>query len=219
MLRGVLVVVLSFISLCQCLDEDTVNLAFIGFQRKHGKRYKDEAERRKRADIFRNNLNHIEKVNSLNLTYKLGINQYSDLTFEEFSAHMLLPNAVNWSPPEPPHVEGELDESNTESSSIGLWLIEDGGGVGCPPSVDWRTKGVLHPIKDQRTCACCWAFSAVGALEATNAILTKKLMSFSEQQLNDCNTGFGNRGCAGGNFDYAFLYVNKSGITQESTYP
>ncbi|KAF4693824.1 hypothetical protein FOZ60_009962 [Perkinsus olseni] len=204
MLRGVLVVGLSFIPLCQCLDEDTVNLAFVGFQRKHGKRYKDEAERRKRADIFRNNLDHIEKVNSQNLTYKLGVNQYSDLTFEEFSAQMLLPNAVTWSPPEPSHVRVE---------------VEDSGGVGCPPFGGLEeSKGVLNPIKDQKTCACCWAFSAIGT-DRLNAILNKKLMSFSEQQLNDCNTGFGNRGCAGGNFDYAFLYVNKSGITQESTYP
>ncbi|KAF4687652.1 hypothetical protein FOZ60_003622 [Perkinsus olseni] len=199
MIRVVLLL-LSVIPLYQSMDEAIVNLAFVGFQRKHGKRYKDEAEERKRAKIFQSNLEYIEKVNAQNLSYALGVNQYSDLTFEEFAAQMLHPFVV--------------DDNLQERLPV-----EVGDRVGVPTSVDWRGKGVLNPIKNQGQCGSCWAFSAIGALEAQYAIATKKLLSFSEQQLVDCSTEFGNDGCRGGFMYRGYDYIQKYGIDQESTYP
>jgi hypothetical protein len=37
----------------------------------------------------------------------------------------------------------------------------------------------------------CWAFSAVGAIEGVNAIETRKLINFSEQELLDCEPSGG----------------------------
>ncbi|KAF4669530.1 hypothetical protein FOL46_001353 [Perkinsus olseni] len=197
----VLLVLLSFIPLYHFIDQDIANLAFVGFQTKHGKRYRDKEEESERAAIFQANLEYIEEVNSQNLPYKLGVNEYADLSFEEFSAQMLRPIKVDEKMKEKMLVQAEDDATDL------------------PASVDWRDKNVLNPIKNQGDCGSCWAFSATGALEAQYAIATGKLLSFSEQQLVDCSGGYGNEGCNGGIMDAAYNYTQHYGIDQESTYP
>jgi C1A family cysteine protease len=53
--------------------------------------------------------------------------------------------------------------------------------------------GANHPtplqVKNQQMCGSCWAFATTGAVEGVNALVTKSLISVSEQELVDCDTG------------------------------
>ena len=45
------------------------------------------------------------------------------------------------------------------------------------------------------------------------------LLSLSEQQLLDCSTANGNKGCTSGTAANAFAYITANGITNETNYP
>lgn len=57
-------------------------------------------------------------------------------------------------------------------------------------------------------------------MEGITKIETGKLMSLSEQELVDCDTGSFDRGCTVGRMDTAFEFIkNNNGLTTEADYP
>ncbi|WJX09255.1 cathepsin L [Trifolium repens] len=73
---------------------------------KYGITYANSTEMEKRRKIFKQNLEFIEKMNTINKaagkTYTLGLNDYSDLTPEEFLAShtgLLIRNTPDLPPP------------------------------------------------------------------------------------------------------------------------
>ena len=73
------------------------------------------------------------------------------------------------------------------------------------PDFDWRTRhsasvkgspyfqneitGWITPVKDQKSCGSCWAFSAIGAMEAVAKLHKNTTCNFdlSEQELVSCS--------------------------------
>jgi C1A family cysteine protease len=90
-------------------------------------------------------------------------------------------------------------------------------------SVNWVDAGGVTPVKNQGQCGSCWSFSTTGALEGAYFNKYGSLVSFSEQQLVDCDkfrNGGSDNGCNGGLMDHAFSWISKnSGLCTEDDYP
>jgi C1A family cysteine protease len=83
-------------------------------------------------------------------------------------------------------------------------------------TVDWTTKGAVTKVKDQGQCGSCWAFSTTGGLEGSFEIASGNLVSMSEQQFVDCDTG--SAGCNGGSMEGAFQWAESHAVATEGSY-
>merc|ERR1712093_349156 len=133
-------------------------------------------------------------------TYTQGVNQFTDLTLEEYQA---LP------------IRGFKSAKEQGLAHLGVHEYQ---GEELAASVNWVTKGAVTPVKNQGQCGSCWAFSTTGGVEGAHFIASGTLMSFSEQQLVDCDH-YGDNGCNGGLMDHAFTYLEHYKIMTESAYP
>lgn len=123
----------------------------------------------------------IETHNQKDLSYKLGHNAFSDLTWEEFQQRNRLGQ----------HSPGLL---HAPRQRVTAQLRRRRHLQERPESVDWVQA--LPPVKNQGMCGSCWAFSAIGAIEGAHFIDTGKMIALSEQQLIDCDSL--DSGCMGG---------------------
>lgn len=177
------------------------------YKKTHGKTYLSDEHETSRFDLFKKNLDVIEKHNSeysMGLhTYTLGVNYFADWSFEEFRSKMF----------------GTRVGNATRNNNLGSFLRLP-KHISLPESVDWRTEGAVTQVKNQGECGSCWAFSTTGALEGANFRANGKLVELSEQQLVDCSGKFENQGCNGGLMDNAFEYVKENGgVDTEQSYP
>jgi C1A family cysteine protease len=175
---------------------------FSNFQERFSKRYETFEETESRFNIFRSNLRNII-LHNLDHTqnFTMGINQFTDLTPQEFKDQYV----------------GGL---RAEVGSYGCKSFSSGAS-GAPSSIDWRQKGAVTSVKDQGQCGSCWTFSATGAVEGAWAIAKGQLVDLAEQELVDCATGisYGSHGCNGGQMEGAFKFIIENGQCALSAYP
>jgi C1A family cysteine protease len=173
---------------------------FIDYIYNFNKKYDCMTHILERFEIFHDNLEFINNHNQNNNTYELGINNFADMTNDEYIQYV---SSIKY-------------DSNINKNICKLQTSKTGN---YPSSVDWRNKNAVTPIKDQGQCGSCWSFSTTGAVEGIYSIKNGKLKSFSEQQLVDCSYTYGDLGCNGGLMQNAFSYIHDNGITTEDAYP
>ncbi|XP_032824759.2 procathepsin L-like isoform X1 [Petromyzon marinus] len=172
----------------------------------HGKTYGEEEEGWRRM-IWEKNLKMISMHNLEHSmgkhTWSMGMNQFSDMTTEEFRQLMLCFKGWN--------------STGKDSNGSAFMAPAD---FEAPENVDWRKQGYVTDVKDQYNCGSCWAFSTTGSLEGQHKRKTGVLVSLSEQNLVDCSWPQGNQGCGGGLMNSAFIYIMQNGgIDSEASYP
>ena len=190
------------VTITNLLDDSIEWKEFTNFQDSFGKKYETIQELELRFQVFRTNFRNIISHNlddSQNFT--MSINQFTDLTPEEFKSQYIagLKSPI-----------GSYGCSSFSSSASGT-----------PSSIDWRTKGAVTSVKDQGQCGSCWTFSATGAVEGAWAISKGQLIDLSEEQLVECATGatYGSHGCQGGEMEGAFKYIIQHGQCSLASYP
>uniref|UniRef100_A0A8D2NJE8 CATS protein n=1 Tax=Zosterops lateralis melanops TaxID=1220523 RepID=A0A8D2NJE8_ZOSLA len=175
------------------------------WKKSYGKEYHPKEDSLRRLTWEKNlwlvTLHNLE--HSLGLrSHTLGMNHLGDMTSEEVAASLTglqLPPGPRRNPPPQPKFRAVGD---------------------IPEELDWRDKGCVTEVKNQGACGSCWAFSAVGALEAQVKLKTGNLVSLSPQNLVDCSGMYGNKGCGGGYMTNAFQYIiDNGGIESEESYP
>jgi len=164
--------------------------------------FQDEREYAHRLSVWMDNDKLIAAHNALGnaSSFRLGHNQFSMWTRAEYAARFLSPIDVS----------DHADEVE--------FNVREVDAVKAPASVDWVSAGAVTGVKDQGQCGSCWSFSTTGALEGAYFVKYGSLVSFSEQELVDCD-GF-DAGCNGGLMDRAFRWIKlNGGLCTESSYP
>ncbi|KAF2070480.1 hypothetical protein CYY_008205 [Polysphondylium violaceum] len=196
--------------------EQSKRLSFIEWSHTNNKTYSSH-EFKCRFKKFKSNIKFIERYNRCNpnSTMELSLTRFADLSHKEFK-HIYLSN-LNISDI-PQVIITNQTATPPPSSKLKTSLTENAKWVR-PMNIDWRVWGFVSSVKDQGGCGSCYAFSAVGALESQYFRINQRMLDFSEQELVDCSSIYGNSGCRGGWMHNCFRYIQNYGISLESSYP
>jgi cathepsin L len=187
------------------------NYSFEQYVQDFHRTYADADEKHMRRGIFERTLQSVREHNAKNLSWKKGINQFSDRTAQEKRVPLGYRKDI-----------GYLRKGDGRATlKTSLSAAEQTLLANLPTTVDWRKADIVSPVKDQGHCGSCWSFASASTLESFYALATGMLPTLSEQQILSCTPNpdecGGTGGCAGGTAELAFstLLEHGSGIASE----
>ena len=133
-----------------------------------------------RYKIFKHNLKWINQENKKHGYQKYGINQFLDLTDEEYHSKYLMKTEVLEQLMGVESSFGNAEDYNTVKQDV--------------TEFSWMEH--LFPTRSQGSCGSCWAFAAVNAIEGNYAKQFGEKKALSEQYFVSCSEK--DNGCRGG---------------------
>lgn len=216
---------------------DGVEKQFIDFMQQYNKSYSNETVYQHRFKAFQvrilyhfrlihiiiinylqKSLKAVEKLNSHrkhNRSAYYGLTKFSDMTPDEFLNKHLQPDLNERILSRGMDDSKEYDRKHhhrIHTRSVKFKKL--------PLKIDWREKGVITEVNNQKLCGACWAFSTVENMESMYAIKHGQLKQLSVQQLIDC-ARYNNDGCDGGDSCNLLHWLKDFNVTvyDENEYP
>ena len=112
--------------------------------------------------------------------------------------------------------EFEIEQSNASHNKRSLMQSSI---LSVPTSFDWRDGNWVTDVKNQGACGSCWAFAALGGIEAKYNIRKQDTsfdLDLSEEYLINDFSDAGS--CKGGYSDYAFDDIKAAGIPDQDCF-
>ena len=199
------------------LDEDTFEEYF------HLDPVTDPEEHQRREEALKENEALIKENNEMYMagfqTWWDEVNEFDDLPEDEFESEKT--GATNGSMYGRGLLQPTEEERVDERSERYFDQFRYSRAV-VPNSYSSVDLGLVSPVKAQKNCGSCVAFSNMALVETCFKKVTGVFGDYSEQQFVDC--GYGQYGANGCNGAPTFSYVkwaakSQDSLTHESTYP
>jgi C1A family cysteine protease len=159
---------------------------FASFASRFGKKYASKSEEVKRFGIFKANMEIIDKLNEdfLNnkTTFSVDLNQFSDLTNEEFKTHLGIPSVEN----DQSSSKKRILYSNYPRGKYEVDFVATTAQTSAAPkAVDWTLR-FTKLSENQGGCGSCAFFATAGTIDAAYQLQKNRIIDTSEEELYDC---------------------------------
>ncbi len=172
----------------------------------------------RRYRIFKKNVMEVKRHNVSKSSYKMGLNNLSDMTDEEITEYYnIKPITDKDMIRNLRSLKGvSLDDFNEDEQEIRRRPSSNIGHSEHKP-IDHREN--MRPVRSQKRCGSCWAFTTQAVLEGVLAMQEGAALDdwISTQQSVDCDPY--NGGCNGGWFRGALTYFKENNLIWEKEYP